>query len=85
MMDMLEDCHQPYQAVITKCDQVPRQQVEAIGQGIMRYEAPMRPHLVAPVRAVSGKKGKKQTGIKELRFQIVEAALTQGNSSQYAF
>ena len=72
MMNMLEECHQPYQALFTKCDQVSKQQVEALCRGMMRHEAPHRPFLQSPVRAVSAKK---QTQIKELRRQLVEAAL----------
>ena len=41
-------------------------------QGILTHEAPNRPHLFAPVRAVSGKK---KIGIKELQLQIIEATL----------
>ena len=72
MMNMLEECEQPYQTVFTKADQVPRALVEALARGMMEHEAPHRPFLTAPVLATSGKKG---TGIKELRAQVVEAAL----------
>jgi len=77
MMNMLEECQQPYQAVFTKCDQVPKGTIEAIAQGMMEHEAPHRPFLTAPVRAVSGKKN---IGIAELRAQLVESAL-MGNDA----
>jgi len=72
MMNMLEECKQPYKVVFTKCDQVSKNMLESLAKGLMEHEAPHRPFLVSPVSAVSGKKA---IGIKELRAQLIETAL----------
>jgi len=75
MMEMLEECQQPFQVVFTKCDQVGPAVTSSIVKGFLEHEAPQWPHLDLPLAAVSAKK---KVGIQELRTMLVQQLFLEG-------